>query len=85
MQCKDIDSEGVVIFVKLHGGVGCNAFGNEYKRSVTRSMPPETPERLVRAKMKQLIKNGYITGCTCGCRGDYEITPKGRLFLEEGF
>jgi hypothetical protein len=30
------------------------------------------PEKIVRAKAKSLIKRGVITGCACGCRGDFE-------------
>jgi len=29
------------------------------------------PEKIVRAKAKGLIKRGVITGCFCGCRGDF--------------
>ena len=28
-------------------------------------------------QMKQLIKRGLADGCTCGGRGDFEITDKG--------
>ncbi len=39
------------------------------------------PKKLILAKMSQLIKKGLINGCTCGCRGDFEITPKGEEYL----
>jgi len=32
---------------------------------------------LVLAKMKSLIRKGWVSGCCCGCRGDFGITPKG--------
>ncbi len=38
-------------------------------------------EKLILAKMKQLIKRGLVDGCACGCRGDFEITPKGEEWL----
>lgn len=31
--------------------------------------------------MNQLIYKGIIDGCPCGCRGDYELTDKGRALL----
>lgn len=37
---------------------------------------------LVRAKMRSLIKRGLVSGCTCGCRGDFRLTPSGRANIE---
>lgn len=37
--------------------------------------------KLVVAKARKLIKQGYLDGCACGCRGDFELTPKGKVFL----
>src|SRR5690349_3703343 len=35
------------------------------------------PDKIVLAKLRKLIRRGLITGCACGCRGDFElpITP----------
>jgi len=30
------------------------------------------PDGVVRAKMASLVKKGYLDGCLCGCRGDFE-------------
>lgn len=38
---------------------------------------PETPFKVRLAKMRGLVKRGLVDGCTCGCRGDFTITPKG--------
>lgn len=35
---------------------------------------PDAPEKVVLAKLRKLIKRGLITGCTCGCRGDFELS-----------
>jgi hypothetical protein len=40
------------------------------------------PDKVVRAKLNALIGLGLVTGCTCGCRGDFEITDKGRRGIE---
>lgn len=76
-QCKDIPTEPIIEFVRKHGGIGCNWFGNQYERSVTHAMPEGTPPKLALAKMRQLIKRGLVTGCTCGCRGDFELKERG--------
>ena len=49
--------------------------------SVLLAMPKNTPEKLALAKMKQMIKRGIVSGCPCGCRGDFEITAKGQSEL----
>lgn len=30
---------------------------------------------------KRLIREGLLTGCTCGCRGDFALTNAGRAHL----
>jgi hypothetical protein len=44
---------------------------------------PGIPPKVLRAKARALIRRGLLTGCTCGCRGDYELTAKGDRFLAE--
>lgn len=39
--------------------------------------PAGTPGKLQLAKMRMLHRAGLVGGCTCGCRGDWEITDKG--------
>jgi hypothetical protein len=33
----------------------------------------QIPEKIVRAKARALVRRRLIDGCTCGCRGDFEI------------
>ena len=42
------------------------------------------PEKVVLAKARGLIRRGLISGCACGCRGDFELTDRGRELLEIG-
>ncbi len=49
--------------------------------SVANAFPSWAPESLVLPKMRLMIHDGLIDGCTCGCRGEYEITEKGRSIL----
>lgn len=44
---------------------------------------PGFPEKVIRAKARQLIKRNWLSGCTCGCRGDFELHPEGMDFLAE--
>jgi hypothetical protein len=76
MQCKDIPDEPVLEFLRgldSRGGTWFHGFDN----SVERAMPGVQSNRLVLAKMKSLVNRGLVDGCTCGCRGDFKITPKG--------
>ena len=43
---------------------------------------PAFPAKVVRAKLAALIRRGLLTGCTCGCRGDFELTPAGEALLD---
>lgn len=90
MQCKDIPTLPILDFVEKHGGIGCNWFEydpeleakSEHWRSVRQVMPKNIPEKLIHAKMRKLIAKGYLDGCPCGCRGDFEITEQGSLILQ---
>lgn len=44
----------------------------------------DIPHKLIRAKAAKLIKRGFMTGCSCGCRGDFEITMAGRDYVRAG-
>ena len=58
-------------------------WSEDYKpeNSVVRGMPEGVNEKLALAKMRKLIAQGYVSGCACGCRGDFELTDKGREAL----
>ena len=40
-------------------------------------------QRLMLAKMASLLDRGYVTGCACGCSGQFELTPKGEAYVAE--
>lgn len=42
------------------------------------------PNRL-RSKLRRMIRRGLAEGCTCGCRGDIYLTPKGEELLRGEF
>lgn len=35
------------------------------------------PWKVILAKMRSLESRGLVKGCTCGCRGDFELTDEG--------
>jgi hypothetical protein len=80
MQCKDIPDVPLVRFIAEKQREK-NLWVNTWDFDETPYA--NLPDNLLRAKMGQLIKRGLITGCNCGCRGDYEITIKGLLFISE--
>jgi hypothetical protein len=77
VQCKDIPDELILQFLLKAKGNLCSWY------SVRNALPAcsYAPKKLILAKMSQLIKKGLINGCPCGCRGDFEITPKGEEYL----
>lgn len=80
MQCKDIPDRPILEF--LAGLTTWASWGEGYSMPTVRdAMPEGTPDRLQVAKMAMLIRRGLVSGCACGCRGDFELTEKGRTFL----
>lgn len=84
MQAKDILDAPVLQFLADCDTWGTWFWSDSYKpeNSVLNAMPEGTPEKVGLAKMRQLMKRGLVNGCGCGSRGDFEITAKGRQFLD---
>lgn len=99
LQCKDIPDLPILDLVRKcsdqevsigdYQPIWATQFGPDgdnwdgYANSVRLAMPPGVPDRLVLAKMEGLIRRGLVQGCTCGCRGDFEITDAGRLAIQK--
>ena len=83
MQCKDIPDRPILQYLVNRPGVWCTRWPDGAAGfNVTECMPAETPEKLVLAKMRQLIRRKLVDGCGCGCRGDFVITDKGIAYLQ---
>jgi hypothetical protein len=81
MQAKDIPDKPVLEFLAKHQGKWAT-WGKGYSMpTVKDAMPEGTPDKLQLAKMKSLQKRGFIGGCMCGCRGDFEITDLGLAYV----
>jgi hypothetical protein len=80
-QAKDIPEIPILYWLlyRARNNLKWGTWFRGYENSVP--MPEGTPEKLVLAKMRQMIKKGLVNGCGCGCRGDYEITDKGLWFI----
>ena len=82
IQCKDIPTLPILKFLDTHGTNAmrwCNWHCGE--DDVHKAMPDGTPDKIVLAKMRALIRDGVVSGCPCGCRGDFTLTDKGRALL----
>lgn len=81
-KCSEIDDKAILNFLAEHQG-RWSTHGESWHimPSVQDAMPPGTPLKLQLAKMRQLHKRGLVGGCTCGCRGDWEITDKGLALI----
>ena len=75
---SDIPTKPILKFLSELDGWG---YWFEGERSVQKAMPKGINYKLILAKMRKLIKQGYVDGCACGCRGDFEITEKGKDYL----
>lgn len=84
MKCSDIPDRPILEFLLKMKPQWCNWFGDEFENSVTHAMPPRVPLKLAHAKMRQMIRRKVVEGCSCGCRGDFEITRKGEEELAKG-
>ena len=83
MQAKDIPELPILDFLVglplgQWAGWGCCS-----RYDVRKAVPDGTPAKVFLAKMRSLIARGLVSGCACGCRGDFEITIKGRELLED--
>ncbi len=81
MKCSDLSDKDILTFLSKHQGKWCTHGEPNITPSVQDAMPPGTPFKLQLAKMRILHKRGFVGGCTCGCRGDWEITDKGLEFI----
>lgn len=91
VQCKEISTDAILRLLATRQGrwstwfpaadVGIEGLAADPEWTIWRQsdgiFPPGCSEKLVLAKMRQLLKNGFISGCGCSCRGDFEITDKG--------
>lgn len=73
MQTKDITD--LVMLAALEAVRGINGAPKWSALSGVQRHLSEIPPKLVLSKLRSMIKRRVISGCGCGCRGDFEILP----------
>ncbi len=89
MKASDISDKAVLEYLAEHQGRWNSLWYGYFKgkedhkdtTDVYYAMPEGTPHKVALAKMRALYKRGFVGGCDCGCRGDFEITDKGLAFI----
>lgn len=92
MQAKDIPELPLLRFIEEHTpagpfiGVGWHDLQprSAYSPTIRDALPDDIPDKVILAKMKGLIRRRLVSGCDCGCRGDFQITERGREHLAKG-
>jgi hypothetical protein len=80
-KAADISDRTVLEFLAQHQGRWATHGEGYSMPTVADAMPVHTPHKLQLAKMRALHKRGFVGGCCCGCRGDWEITDAGLAFV----
>lgn len=72
-QCKDLDTDTILRAIHAINITGhwVVRYSPEFLEA---AFPPDTPEKLILAKMRKLIAKDIVLGCSCGCRGDYTLS-----------
>lgn len=67
LQCKDFANGPIVAFLRKKPGKWHN------RTEIAQAFPSYTSDKLILAKMRNLICRGLVQGCACGCRGDFYV------------
>jgi hypothetical protein len=83
LQAKHLGTRNVLEFIVDH----CKKTGHLWTTfyDLKEGFPDweKIPDGVVRAKMASLVKKGYLDGCLCGCRGDFEPQRAAYEFLAQ--
>lgn len=71
MQAKDLPTERVLAAIR-----DLSTRPRMVDRWSLAEALPDVPEKVLMAKLRKMVKAGLITGCFCGCRGDFEIVKR---------
>lgn len=74
-------STRILYFLAFHEGKWCTWGPAINGWSVQGCLPVGTSEKAQLRFMQTLQKKGLVSGCDCGCRGDYTVTTEGLDFL----
>lgn len=83
MKASDIPEQPILAFLaaQTRWSTHWPSLGGEGGMPCIPDAVPGFPPKVLLAKLSQMKKRGLLNGCPCGCRGDWEITDKGREAL----
>lgn len=73
----EIPIDDILRFLAQHQGRWCTHGQGYSMPTVQDAVPAGTPPETQLAWMRQLLADGWVQGCGCGCRGDWEATNRG--------
>lgn len=75
VQAKDITDDAFIAAVQEVSRRTAAAWGHKDAWANRFDVAEELgmPEKVVLAKARAIIKKGRMEGCTCGCRGDFDL------------
>lgn len=78
IQAKDISDEDFIAAVQEASRQAAKRWGAKDAWAMVWDVTAilGVPEKVVRAKAERIIKRGLMDGCTCGCRGDFDLRGK---------
>ena len=79
MKTSDLPKTDILRFMASR--TGSFTWLPELENSISSILPGVSP-KLVLSKMRSLIKRGLVDGCSCGCRGTFTLTEKGRKMVQ---
>lgn len=81
-KCSDIDRnvfldaiEQATYFNPVSGGWRSTWAMRWHVENILRYTYPGLPDKVIMAKFRRLKKQGWVDGCECWCRGDWEVMP----------
>ena len=75
LQAKDVSDEEICQALRTTRGM--NGAPNWSSLWDVQRALPQYPPRVVLAKLSAMIRRKRITGCDCGCRGDFSLLEDG--------
>lgn len=83
MKTRDIPTKPILELLAGESDGWFQMDSNGFFPAVSDAMPPGTPRKLRLSKMRNLLNRRLVTGCACGCRGDFMITKAGLSYLRK--
>jgi hypothetical protein len=77
MQCKDINEEPILMHLLKIYPNSATLFDVCIDKDSLLPFFDGIPPKLIFKKLEMMVRKKVVSGCWCGCRGDFLITHKG--------